>query len=587
MALSPVNSQRLISYQSKNATEAAALLDRISDGDQGAVGELALKAGISKLDALDAAKNRGESRVFSLGGNDQSQAMMDASRGGRDAAFNGASAGATVRHLGGFRADTFQDPQVRKTVAALTPLTDPSASLDQSDVSKLLMQTGLGVLQMAPSSDVSASTSDHLLPLNAAATRHIVALAEMVGATKIAGVPFDGTPEFTQAANAALRTRRGAAQESKTPDTDLNMFMRLNRNGAERMSAHLDTRTGKVVLSERTHALPRSVEQRVDSGRSKPIVDAMLQDSQVPGGAEHITAHLAETFPADALQLLGKADVKLNVLTVEGAKDASSREIGMLGEKAAQAFTSKGDEWSPGNYSDVFGEVRIGVDPNSSEDTTNTVARHEMAHALDHVLGDGGDFLSNQPEFRAIYDETQAATDAGEGSPAFPTDYSGTDPQELFAESAAIFLGTHTMREDGMVQTLTTREDLQRTNPKLYIFVAKVFAERVPAALQGGRIQGADSTPANQTVSNRIDELRAIPEKARTGAEWMQLSRFEAIHGAATGDHAELQQALADTKVARKKARIFGVPIPVISGRLAGQQKQIEANLQGLSGSRA
>jgi hypothetical protein len=254
----------------------------------------------------------------------------------------------------------------------------------------------------------------------------------------------------------------------------------------------------------------------------------------------------------------------------------------MLGEKAAQGYTALGSEWKPGDYKDRFGELRVTFDPINSQEVTNTVARHELAHALDHVLGQQGKYLSSEPEFRAIYDETRAATDSGKGAPAFPTDYAATDPQELFAESAAIFLGTHTLREQGNVETVTTREDLRRTNPKLYSFMEKVFAERVPEALRQNRIQGRETIPANQLLQSLIDELEAIPEGKRTGPEWMNLGRYKAMRGGSTGDRGLLEEALRDTKTAKRKARILGVPIPVISGRLSGQIKQIEANLQSL-----
>lgn len=91
-----------------------------------------------------------------------------------------------------------------------------------------------------------------------------------------------------------------------------------------------------------------------------------------------------------------------------------------------------------------------------------TVA-HEFAHALDCALGDGVYRSSIDPLIRRLFSEATA----------FITPYAATGSDEYFAESVRAFVEAN---DPHSFWPRATRERLRRIDPRMYEYVAQLYA---------------------------------------------------------------------------------------------------------------
>ena len=530
-------------------------------------------------DKIGPTGGEGDARNFEVGGDRKTKTLLVASDGSGDQ--RGAiGAGGTVRHLGGFKNLEIQNPEVKAKVEQLLQFSAgaPGSAEAATDAAKKLAP---GDLELGKLADVDDAK---LVPLQAEFSQTLVGREKIVGLVKLIGHQPSSVQEMLELGNDALNARAKQAEASGKPDEEVRLLLRLNKNGDERMQAFVDTETGKVVLREKSHPLPPGVDKKIDDKRGGAFAKAMLGDVEHKPTADEAVDTLARSFPTDALKLLAKSGLRIHVLDPgKNPDNVSSTEASAIGAGNAKRYVNKKGHDEGGSYAERFGIVKLHCSDSLSQTHRATAARHEMAHALDHALGKDGMYLSDDPAFAKIFEQTEKATAAGAGKPAFPTAYSAADRQEFFAECAAMFLGDHVL-PSGAAEVVTTREDLRRTNPDAYQFMKQVFEERVPTTLKSGAVQTPETRPSVQLLNQQIAELEAKGDKL-SGPDWQNLARYKAIIGAETGSVPMLKDALTDAQTAQKKSRILGfVPMPVISSMTDSLAAQIQANLAQAEG---
>jgi hypothetical protein len=540
---------RLRAFEARNTALATRLLDRIVAGDPDAANELARLAGISKLDALDAARSRAEHSVFKLANLPGISSPPQRAA----ASFGGIAAGGTVRHLGGFKKEV---PQLRLTDAQLEKV---------------------GVI--VSDAEIDPARKD-LVELGPEAARKIVTFKIHALAKQLGFDPFAEAGEDGKSGPTRLRERLFAAIEKGQIDRLGSDFLRLNESGAAGFAAMLDRKTGQVVLAERDHPLPDGVARKIDPRRGIQVVKRMLGTVADPRSALSATKALAESFPLDALELLEKAHVKLN-FGDQGAAASLTMKLA-LGEEIAEGLT-KTDPHSRASYQKKTGEIIFGRRHAIDRDIAiATFARHEAGHALDHCLGQNGQDLSSEPEWQALFDKTRSGFDARQESPAFPTLYSSTGAHELFAEAVAIYLGKHCLVSSIGAETVTTRDHLERVNPEVYAFIEKVFTERVPQALASGRIQVPDQRPHRQFLAARIEAQASHP--VDTGVDWIESAIDRTQLGLMQSSIPMLEAALEDLARARRSPEAKPIPMSQIQTFADDLTTQIRSHIRDLQG---
>ena len=100
--------------------------------------------------------------------------------------------------------------------------------------------------------------------------------------------------------------------------------------------------------------------------------------------------------------------------------------------------------------------------------STMTVA-HEFGHALDCALGEGVYRSSVDPVLRALFSEAKA----------FVTPYAATGADEYFAECVRAFVEAN---DPASFWPRATRARLRRIDPRMYGYVADLFASGFAAA---------------------------------------------------------------------------------------------------------
>jgi hypothetical protein len=509
-------------------------------------------------------------------GDEQSPRPADP-RAPRAAAQGGLAAGGTVGHLTGFRDARVLSAKARATVEALASFArDAAGEPTPEAIRAALDKVDPRLFELrAP----GAANAAGLVRLHPAIASELVQQRLLLTTAEILGRPAELGLLTSAKLLVAVRIRKKVAEISGKRDEALCALTRLSRNGRERMDVALDPNTGAIVIAERDHPLEPRVAERIRPDVGRRIAESMLRNVSDRATARDVVMDVAKTFPTDALELIQKTGARIDIVPRAELEAVDPRIVALLGQQTADEEDPASPE-TEGRYSAILGDVCLGSSASDRAEHRGTLARHELAHLLDHILGKDGRFLSEMAEFRAIYDP------ACRGGCEFPTEYARTAAAEFFAEAVACYLGTHVGNMQGLGDQVTTRADLARANRAAYAFVEKVFLELVPRALAEGRIRGPETRPSNQHLALRVAEAERVPEEARSAGEWRKVGIAKALLGGVTGSVTVLEEARrANGKAKAKAARVLGViPIPGAAARIDSQNAAIERNLGRLKG---
>jgi hypothetical protein len=339
---------------------------------------------------------------------------------------------------------------------------------------------------------------------------------------------------------------------------DASAASRILRRGPETFDAFLDGAAQAVILAERTHPLPRAIARQLDEKHALAQLDRLAGEAIDVLLNKSVRHDLATTVPAPSLVLLERAGIRIHVTVGAEALDGPFRRVRqVLGDELAA-------QWSPhnplavGEFGFLVGELKLhGLLGQSTGHAIGT-ARHELCHAIDHALGKDGLFASDEPDFRDIFEQTKRRAEQTDDLLAvFPTAYAATDNRELFAESAAIFLGPYfddRLGGGGVGDIVATRDDLKRKNPAVYEFVEDVFARRVPAAVAMNQLNAHTQTTASiDRVIREIEALKWHPFETRSRN--LTLACLYALRGRLNKDHADEREALRYARAVNRGVR--------------------------------
>jgi hypothetical protein len=332
---------------------------------------------------------------------------------------------------------------------------------------------------------------------------------------------------------------------------DASAVSRVMRRGPESFNAFLDSQAQVVVLAERSHALPRQVARHLDEQRASKIIDRLAGEAIDVMLHKAVKRDLARTVPTSALVLLERSGIRFHVTADAAELDGPHRRFRtILGDDLAE-WMSPRQENAIGVYSGLVGELKMFAMLNKSTGHAIGTARHELCHAIDHALGKGGSFLSDEPEFERLYQAArERAEEAEDVYVSFPTLYASSSARELFAEAAACFLGPYfdeRLGGGGAGDLVTTRDDLLRCNEGVYRFCERVFGERIPEVVAQNRTRPhGPAIAALTTYANHLDELAWNPFQRRS--KQLTLACVFALRG-------RLAKDSSDERVAVQHAR--------------------------------
>jgi hypothetical protein len=328
---------------------------------------------------------------------------------------------------------------------------------------------------------------------------------------------------------------------------DASAISRIYRRGREGFDSFIDPKAQSIILAERAHPLPKAVARQIHKRRGEGLMERLEGESIDLKLSEAVKAHLAETIPTPALALLVKAGIRLHVeADAEELNRPPKRMRAILGDELAKCLAPY-EERIVGSYYGLVGELKLHLPIASSTAYAIGTARHELCHALDHVLGHFGGWHSETKEFLSIYEElVERAKTAEYPLAVFPTPYAATNPKELFAESATIYLDRYhddRMGGGGAGDYVATREDLLQKTPRLYAFMEKTFTRDIPDAVEGSRVREHSAAVGTCTVA-----LNELPRPGWTPNPRAQILMTRAcilaVRGRLSGDESDERAAL-------------------------------------------
>jgi hypothetical protein len=169
--------------------------------------------------------------------------------------------------------------------------------------------------------------------------------------------------------------------------------------------------------------------------RSLQILNGMLVSGHNDPRTPAVLNRLIAAYPERMLQRIADTGFVFRIESASAPIGPSAKTRSIVGAQFAKNLVLPP---SVGGVTDLaWGEIVVGGLRNADEAMLSSDAVHEFAHALDYALGRNGSYLSDEPEFQALYVHTrQAHATNPNGVPHFLSPFFAPDSREFFAESA-------------------------------------------------------------------------------------------------------------------------------------------------------